>query len=209
MITTYVDILRHGEPEGGNVFRGRTDHALTKLGQWQVSKRLCGIQTPWQQVLSSPLTRCLHSAKECAETLGVDLYVDERWRELDYGAWENQPVATIFKHHSVQAQQLWQDPMAFCAPDGEPVFEFQQRVLEAWDDLLKHQAGKHCLVFTHGGVMRVLLQAVLQLAPTAMSRLSLPYASWLRIRIDQQDKERFYSLERLDGSALLPPEDAL
>lgn len=32
-----IDLLRHGEPVGGNVLRGRTDHELTELG-WQDRK---------------------------------------------------------------------------------------------------------------------------------------------------------------------------
>lgn len=53
MITTYIDIIRHGEPEGGNVFRGRTDHHLTPRGIEQFQQRTECLGHSWNQVVST------------------------------------------------------------------------------------------------------------------------------------------------------------
>ncbi len=205
---TRIDIIRHGEPEGGNVFRGRTDHALTALGQWQFEQRITRHRSAWQRVISSPLQRCRQSAQALAQQLQIPLHIDERWTEIDYGDWENQPVDSIINDPAQDARALWEDPLNFCAPQGEPVTALQQRVLAAWDSALSEHAGEHLLVVCHGGVMRVLAQHLLQLAPQAMNRLAVPYAGLLRFRIDHSEyqgkPQRWITLEHLDGNDLTP-----
>ena len=205
---TRIDIIRHGEPEGGNVFRGRTDHALTALGQWQFDQRVARHRSAWQRVISSPLQRCRQSAQTLAQQLQIPLHIDERWTEIDYGDWENQPVDSIMHYPAQDARALWEDPLNFCAPQGEPVTALQQRVLAAWDSVLTEYAGEHLLVVCHGGVMRVLAQHLLQLAPQAMNRLAVPYAGLLRFRIDLSEyhgqPQQWITLEHLDGNDLTP-----
>ena len=205
---TRIDIIRHGEPEGGNVFRGRTDHALTVFGQWQFDQRIARHRSAWQRVISSPLQRCRQSAQTLAQQLQIPLHIDERWAEIDYGDWENQPVDSIMHDPAQDARALWEDPLNFCAPNGEPVVVLQQRVLAGWHSLLTDYAGEHLLVVCHGGVMRVLAQQLLQLAPQAMNRLAVPYAGLLRFRIDhseyQGQPQRWITLEHLDGNDLTP-----
>ncbi|WP_430459999.1 histidine phosphatase family protein [Thalassolituus sp. LLYu03] len=206
MTTTRIDLIRHGEPEGGDVFRGRINPVLTAQGIWQFERRLELIERPWSRVISSPLSRCLQSAQSLSERLALPLEVDERWIEIDFGDWENRPVADVLREQSAQAKQLWADPLNFCAPGGEPVPALQQRVVAAWTDLLNTYQGEHLLVVCHGGVMRVLAQHLLSLAPDAMNRLSIPYAGLLRFKVDRSEwmgkSDDWVSLEGMDGSEL-------
>ena len=200
---TRIDLIRHGEPEGGDVFRGRTDHRLTERGRRQFEQRIARHDASWNLIVSSPLQRCAESAANLSHTRGLQHEIEGRFAEIDYGDWENRPVAEVMQQETEIAQQLWQDPMNFCAPNGEPVPVLQQRVLAAWDALLDQHSGGHLLVVSHGGVIRVLAQHLLSLAPEAMSRLSVPYAGLLRFRIDEvSDGQRFVSLETLDGQEL-------
>ena len=69
-----VDFLRHGEPVGGEVLRGRIDHPLSDLGwsQMQKAAALCAelktsAATPrWTHLISSPLQRCRVFAEHLA-----------------------------------------------------------------------------------------------------------------------------------------------
>lgn len=206
MQPTYIDLIRHGEPHGGNVFRGRTDLALTELGQRQFRARVVLHQQPWQQIISSPLQRCASSAQWLADRHGIPCQLDERWQEIDYGDWENQAVDEVFEQHPQQAQKLWQQPLEFCAPGGEPVPQFQQRIIAAWQQLLQEYQGQHVLLVNHGGVMRVLAQHLLQLAPQAMNRLAIPYAGLMRFRVDHSEEQgrlqHWISLLAMDGEPL-------
>jgi alpha-ribazole phosphatase len=204
---TRIDIIRHGEPQGGEVFRGRVDHELTSLGRWQFEQRIQRFASPWSRIISSPLQRCHSSAKQLSERLNLPLLVDSNWQEIHYGDWEDKLIADVMAEQIAIAQQLWQDPLNFCAPNGEPVPDLQQRVRLAWSGLLNDHKGEHLLVVSHGGVMRVLAQYLLLLDPKAMNRLAIPYAGFMRIRIDHTvaesgTEEHWYSLEALDGSEL-------
>ena len=204
MITTYIDIIRHGEPEGGNVFRGRTDHSLTEVGIEQFQQRVNRLGHRWQQVVSSPLTRCKHSAELLATAQSIPLHIEPNFAEIHFGEWENKCVDTVMAEENIS--QLWQDPMNFCAPQGEPTAALQQRTLLAWQQLLKAYQGHRVLVVTHGGVMRVLAQHLLELAPHAMNKLSLPYAAVMSFKVIEADYEghpqQWLSLVSMDGSEL-------
>lgn len=206
LVTTYIDLIRHGEPAGGNVFRGRVDLALTELGRRQFRARVTKHAQPWQQIVSSPLQRCSESAQWLSADLDIPCQLVESWQEIHYGDWENIPVDDVLQKHAQQAQKMWQNPMAFCAPNGEPVMEFQQRIISAWETLLNQHQGQHLLVVNHGGVMRVLVQHLLKLDPEAMNRLAIPYAGFIRFKVDHSEEKgttrHWVSLLAMDGEEL-------
>ncbi len=204
MITTYVDIIRHGEPEGGRVFRGHTDHCLTELGIEQFNQRIKRLDMNWQQVISSPLLRCKQSAQLLATAQNIPLQIEPKLAEIHFGEWENQCVDKVMAEENIS--QLWQDPMNFCAPQGEPTKALQQRTLHAWHELLKTHQGKRVLVVTHGGVIRMLAQHLLELTPSAMNKLSLPYAAVMSFKVIEAEYEgeqqQWLSLVSMDGTEL-------
>lgn len=204
MITTYIDIIRHGEPEGGNVFRGRTDHHLTELGITQFQQRTQRLGHRWQQVVSSPLMRCKQSAELLATAQSIPLHIEPNLAEIHFGDWENQCVDKVMAEENIS--QLWQDPINFCAPQGEPTAALQQRTLQAWRQLLTAHQGNRVLVVTHGGVMRVLAQHLLELAPSAMNKLSLPYAAVMSFKVIEAEyqgqQQQWLSLVSMDGTEL-------
>lgn len=204
MITTYVDIIRHGEPVGGRVFRGHTDHALTERGVTQFQQRVKRLGHGWQQVLSSPLLRCRQSAAWLAAEQDIPLQIEPLLTEIHFGEWENQSVDSIMAEQDIS--QLWQDPMNFCAPQGEPTLALQQRVLQAWQKLVSEHQGKRILVVTHGGVIRMLAQHLLELTPNALNKLSLPHAAVISFKVIdthyQEQPQQWVSLESIDGTEL-------
>ena len=59
------------------------------------------------------------------------------------------------------------------------------------------------LIVTHGGVMRVLAQHLLSLAPEAMNRLGIPYAGMLRLRVDTDHENKHWTtMIGMDGTEL-------
>lgn len=204
MRTTWIDFIRHGEPEGGLVFRGQTDHSLTEQGRAQFSQRIAGIQQNWQLIVSSPLARCLESAQELASQLNIPLVVEPNFTEIHFGEWENRLVAEVMAEQN--ASDLWERPLSFCAPQGEPTQQLQQRSIQGWQKLTEQHAGKRILVVTHGGVMRVLAHHLLELNENSINKLSLPYAALMRFKLVennyQGESQQWLNLLSLDGSEL-------
>ena len=54
---TVVDLLRHGEPDGGQKFRGSVDDPLNVRG-WEQMRTAVGNYREWEVIISSPLIRC-------------------------------------------------------------------------------------------------------------------------------------------------------
>nr|WP_245832014.1 histidine phosphatase family protein [Solemya velesiana gill symbiont] len=65
---TLIDLLRHGQPLGGRMYRGKQDDPLTEEG-WDQMWHAASGETPWQQVISSPLRRCREFAEALTEKL--------------------------------------------------------------------------------------------------------------------------------------------
>ena len=205
MQPTFIDVMRHGEPEGicpegGTILRGRTDHALTDKGwlqAYQRAEQLLNDGNEWDVIISSPLIRCAHFAKALiTEKLmsHPDCLIDARWREIDYGDWDGLSTAKIWQDSPELMEKMWQDPMGFCAPEGEAVTDFSLRIEQAWSDLLMQHQGKRILLVCHGGVMRLLLKQLLLLAPEAMNRFAIPYAAVSRFRIDHSTSQEGLAL---------------
>lgn len=205
MQPTFIDVMRHGEPEGvcpegGTILRGRTDHALTDKGwlqAYQRAEQLLNDGNEWDVIISSPLIRCAHFAKALiTEKLmsHPDCLIDARWREIDYGDWDGLSTAKIWQDSPELMEKMWQNPMEFCAPEGEAVTDFSVRIEQAWSDLLMQHQGKRILLVCHGGVMRLLLKQLLLLAPEAMNRFAIPYAAVSRFRIDHSTSQEGLAL---------------
>lgn len=187
-----IDLLRHGEPEGGNVFRGRTDHPLTDQG-W---KQLEGATQDgeWDVIITSPLSRCYDFAKSLSEKTHTELLLADELKEFDFGVWENQDMDKVFKEDWDRIKGMWNDPMHFASPEGESILNFEARVLKAWFGCLSRSEKKQ-LIICHGGVIRILLKEILGLPFPNINRMDVPYASRSQIKVS--DAEPFnYQLIR-------------
>ncbi|MEY8203723.1 MAG: histidine phosphatase family protein [Bermanella sp.] len=182
-----LDLLRHGEPQGGNVFRGVTDHALTEQGWSQLlaATEADAAAQHWDVIITSPLSRCHDFAQKLAARLAVPLVVNADLREFNFGIWENQDMETVFKEDFERIKGLWDDPMNFAAPAGEALLDFEARVLRAWSECLQRAEHKP-LIVCHGGVIRLLLKEVLGLPFNNINRLDVPYACRSRVQLVSQ-----------------------
>ncbi|MBY4676049.1 histidine phosphatase family protein [Marinobacterium arenosum] len=179
-----VDLLRHGQPEGGNRFRGSLDDPLSENG-WQQMQASVGDYRQWDRVISSPLRRCQDFAATVAEQLEVPLCLHDDLRELHFGQWEGLTAAEIIARFPGQLEAFWQDPVSHCAPGGEGLREFRDRTWNAWQTLLEQHRGEHLLVICHGGVIRTILGRLLGMPLSAMLRMEVPYAGLSRVRISR------------------------
>lgn len=187
-----LDVIRHGQPEGGDILRGRIDPPLTELG-WQQMRSATGLldtgphvrTPPWTHIISSPLQRCRAFAEAAAAELELhaSLSIDEQWVEIDYGDWDGMPIAQWRKEASDQFAAFRTDLSALAPPNGERYVDFRDRIVRAWDSLAHYPADSHVLLVTHGGVLRVILPLVLGMPFNASAPLHIPFASFSRLRI--------------------------
>ena len=180
-VFTTVDLLRHGEPEGGQKFRGAIDDPLSALG-WEQMRTVVGNYQAWDAVISSPLIRCAAFARELTGRIDKPLTITGGFSELSFGIWEGRAVAEVNAADAQALGQFWRDPVGHPIPQGEPVADFDRRIGAAWDGLLRDYQGQHVLLVAHGGVIRMILRRLLDMPLHRIWRIEVPYAAISRIR---------------------------
>lgn len=135
-------IVRHGRT-GANAageLLGRRDPSLDETGLAQaaaVGAALAGVD----RVVSSPLAR----TRETAAAIGVDVAVDDRLIELDYGELEGVPVADV----EAETWAAWRADTAWRPPGGESLDDLAARVWPALEELAAPASDHDIAVVTH------------------------------------------------------------
>ncbi len=189
-----VDLLRHGEPGGGDILRGRVDPELTGRGWRQMEAAAERAEAQWTHVFASPLKRCRDFAHHLAKGRGLAPRIEDHWQEIDYGDWDGMDIAEWRKLAAPQFQSFREDLSALAPPNGETFIEFRERVQNAWRELAALPDGSHALLVTHGGVMRVILPTVLGIPLNQSSPLHIPFACLSRISLNVKAEETRVSL---------------
>ena len=174
-----IDLLRHGEPEGGARFRGERDDPPSALGREQIRLATARDRAGWTRILSSPARRCAEPAQALARELDLPLGERSWLRERGFGDWEGLTADAI---PAEALARFWSDPVGYTPPGAEPFPAFHARVLNGWRDLLQDPA-PHTLIVTHGGVVRLLVAEALGMPQDALLLLEVPYACRTRLRI--------------------------
>ncbi|MBE8717245.1 histidine phosphatase family protein [Cellvibrio polysaccharolyticus] len=181
--STTIDLFRHGEAEGGKIFRGSTDSSLSAAGFEQMTNTI-GVNPPrWDAIISSPLSRCSDFAKTLSIQYDVPLYLHSDFREINFGEWEGQLVSDVYEENATAVENFWLDPLSSPPPGAETMKNFQQRVIAGWEPLLTEMRGKHILLVTHGGVVRMILAHILAMPLRPLSRIAVPEAALSRVQV--------------------------
>jgi probable phosphomutase (TIGR03848 family) len=159
-----VILLRHGRSTANSagVLAGRTlGVGLDEGGVAQAQalvERLA--QLPLAGVVSSPLQRCQETVAPLAQARELEVTVDDRFIEVDYGQWTGRELSKLGK------EPLWKvvqsHPSAAVFPGGEGLAALQARAVAAvreWDAKLAAEHGPHVLwlVCSHGDVIKAVL----------------------------------------------------
>jgi 2,3-bisphosphoglycerate-dependent phosphoglycerate mutase len=141
-------IVRHGQTDWNAAGRlaGWSDVPLTALGEQQarlLRPKLDGEK--FDGVWSSDLVRAVSTAR----LAHGEARSDKRLREINFGSLEGMLWNEV---DPKIAEALYNFDWSFSAPDGEGLAELRERVHGFLKDL---SFGRH-LIFTHGGVIRLL-----------------------------------------------------
>ncbi|MHB0986607.1 MAG: histidine phosphatase family protein [Sulfuricella sp.] len=198
MQSTIIDLIRHGEPVGGRRYRGRTDDPLSEKG-WRQMWAAVGDFRGWQQIASSPLSRCAEFAHALGEKLEIPVSVDDRLAELGYGEWEGKTAAELTAGDADILRRYRRDPVHNRPADAEDIDRFAVRVKAAWGQVAEQNTGRHVLVVAHAGVIRMVLSQVLAIPFSHMFRIQVGNAAISRIVVEGAGAEAFPSLVFHDG----------
>jgi broad specificity phosphatase PhoE len=154
-VTTLL-LVRHGETDWNRdaKWQGHSDIELNEVGRRQ-ARELADTLDGVDVIYSSDLARARETAEILGERLGVEVRLDERLRERDFGAWEGLTMDEVEQRFREQ-HDLWRAGEGFGADDAESFKEFATRVLSCVDEILERHPGETVVLVGHGGSIRVI-----------------------------------------------------
>jgi len=184
MTDTLIDIIRHGEPEGGRRYRGAgIDDPLSKTG-WQQMWDAIPEKPTWDHIITSPLSRCLKFSEALADTMGIEFTSNDNLKEIGFGVWEGRTPDDIKNNEGDALERFLLDPVNNRPEGAEPLDDFANRVWSVYESIADEYRGQHVLVVGHAGVIRAITSKILGMRlDDVYSKLKIEYAATATTRI--------------------------
>jgi broad specificity phosphatase PhoE len=178
-----IALVRHGEtePNRAGVLLGRADPPLTTAGQSQATALArCFEAGPRPQaVVTSPLRRAVDTAAAIAESWDLDVEIDERLVEMDYGEWDEIGFGDVPRAEL----ERWRNDPYYAPPGGESLAEVQDRVTTCAAELFARAADNLVIAVSHVSPIKAVVAWTLNVGPEIAWRLRLDVASITRVTV--------------------------
>lgn len=177
---SHIFLVRHGEVAGNSAqaggrltFAGWSDKALTTRGMAQAQAVAARLSTEkLTAIYSSDLQRARVTAQRIAERHDLEVRIDSRLREVNYGAWENLGLEEILADYADVWNARNADPEFVAPPDGESYAALWARLAPCWNEILAlHGDEERVAVVAHNGTIRILLCQLLGMPVAHFKRL--------------------------------------
>ena len=160
MTATVVYLVRHGETQWNADGRcqGRADADFTELGREQLRSLATELaDVAFDAAYTSPLPRAVRTADAILAGRRLRARRVDALSEISYGSLQG----TRFSDWPAPLHERWRrDPWSVTFPEGESLELVQERVLPAFDDIVRSHPGETVLVSSHGHVNRLILASL-------------------------------------------------
>jgi broad specificity phosphatase PhoE len=177
-----IVLVRHGRTDANarGLLLGRADPALDDEGQRQAA-RLAAALGPLDgaRVVTSPLARCRQTAEAivAVNALRVAVEIDERWIELDYGAFDGLGAGDV----PAATWAAWRADVAWTPEGGESLAALGVRVRAACEALAEEARDRDVVVVTHVSPLKAAVAWALGVGDEVAWRMWVGPASISRI----------------------------
>jgi len=178
-------LIRHGEIEPGHEgkFVGRLDVPLGDRGARQARALGWVIPPPPRLVLCSSSLRARRTAELALGEPADEILFSGDLMEADFGRWEDLSFAEIERADPALVKELPAFELAFAFPGGERLSDFLRRAEQAATRIAAARE-ERVVVFTHGGIIRLLLCFWLGLAPRDYLKFEIRPAGVAKVLLD-------------------------
>jgi len=154
-------LVRHGETVWNqeNRWQGQADVPLSESGLVQaqrLAQRLLREDRRVHAIYSSDLARAFRTAEILGDALGMAPLSEEGWREMNIGRWSGLTTAEVIARHADE----WERVRAgedLPRGGGETFAQFQRRLVQTTERLLRQHLGQQIMIVSHGGAVRAFL----------------------------------------------------
>jgi broad specificity phosphatase PhoE len=160
-------LVRHGHVEGISPerFRGRSDLPLTTLGLKQCKETARFIYSKWKadQIYSSPLQRCVETAKIIAQPQKLEVKSLDQLIDIDYGNWQGETIEHVQSVNPSLYKKWLRHPQLTVFADGETLADVQARVVRALDQICNTHSNGTVIAVGHDSTIKLLLALLLNM----------------------------------------------
>ena len=161
-----IHLCRHGEVDSAWAHRiyGGRDVALAPEGVERF-RRLAEELRGWKfsLLVASDLQRARIGGELIAESLGMELHLEPRFREIDRGRWAGMERSALEQEEPGAFEAYLADPYGYREHGGESHADLEDRIIPALEELAGGYPGGEVFVVCHGQVQRVAAAWVLHL----------------------------------------------
>jgi broad specificity phosphatase PhoE len=175
-------IVRHGQTERSArmIYSGQADVPLTALGRRQAAEAgalLAGSGV--DAIVSSPLSRARDTAAAIAAATGLEVRVDDRLIEVDYGPFEGLDRAEARERFGDAFAAWREDPFGAPVPGMESLETALARARLGTADVLR--SSQRPVIVGHQGILRLVLVALGEIARNDYFKTRIEEASPIAI----------------------------
>ncbi len=173
---TDIVLVRHGETvwHAENRYAGRSDVELNSRGRAQArALARWGAGASLDGLWCSELGRAKETAARCAVATGLELVVDARLNEIDFGQAEGLTARQMRQRFPREVAAFDSDPAGQPLPGGEDPRAAATRALECLAEIGDATPSGRVLVVTHNTLIRLVLCRLLGV-PLAHYRARFP-----------------------------------
>jgi alpha-ribazole phosphatase len=170
-----IYLIRHTAVQAPGICYGHYDVPLADTFAAEAAQLRPKLPSPPYRVFSSPAQRCV----ALAEAVGTEIILDERLREMNFGAWENRLWTEL---PPTETAPWMADYVTLAPPNGETFGAVQQRAAAFLTELTAAPLERPTLVFTHGGTIRALVCYCLDIPLRNAFQMHIEYASVTKLR---------------------------
>jgi broad specificity phosphatase PhoE len=179
-MATTVYLTRHGQTEWNSIGRmmGWTDEDMNETGLAQAGRlatRMAKMRL--DAVYTSPLKRTISTGIIVGKSHGIIPKTAQGLIEINYGIWEGLARIEVKKKWPELQQQLHDDPSELAIPGGETFKQLAVRVVAAFNEIVKAEEGKHILMVSHQGILKVLVAELMGISYRDWGKFEIRNAS--------------------------------
>lgn len=190
-IPTMIYLVRHGEtpltPHRRFSGIGAGDPELTEKGIREAKLVAAEIAKIAPDILiASPLRRTRQTASAISQEIGLEIEIDEMWRECDFGVWDGMSIAEV-KEAYPDEYAMWVSTSSYAPPGGESYDSAMARAVQGLISIAAEHPHKKVCVVTHNGMIKTALAAAIKAEPSAIFNLDVSPCSISSISIWPSD----------------------
>lgn len=179
MATKTIYLIRHGKielPTNERIYIGQSDLPLSKDGYRQgeaLAKEFSKVKL--DGVFSSDLLRSVTTAEFIAKEKALSVEKRRDLREINLGKWEGLSFSEVAQRYPREFEERGRNIGHFRPPGGESFAECSDRVLVAFNEIIKSPY-ENIAIVAHAGINRLLLCYILGIPLKNLFRISQDYA---------------------------------